>query len=75
MKLEDIEVGQTVVDEFGNEYVVEIVDYDDYDSLPVSLRCTKFVKWVAVQERCVMFRRVGDCFWIYESKKDAKKMV
>ena len=29
MKLEDIEVGQTVVDKFGNEYVVEIVEIDE----------------------------------------------
>ncbi len=28
MKVEDIRVGQTVVDNFGNEYVVEIVNYD-----------------------------------------------
>ena len=70
MKLEDIEVGQTVVDKFGNEYVVEIVDYD---SMPVSLRCTKFVKWVVVQKHGVMFRYVDDCFWIYKSEKVAKK--
>ena len=70
MKLEDIEVGQTVVDEFGNEYVVEIVNYD---SMPVYLRCTKFVKWVAVQKHGVMFGHVDDYFWIYKSKKVAKK--
>ena len=28
MKLADIEVGQTVVDKVGNEYVVEIVSND-----------------------------------------------
>lgn len=72
MKLEDIKVGQTVVDKFGNEYVVEIVDYDD-DLMPVWLRCTKFVEWVVVQERGVMFRYVGDCFWIYKSENVAKK--
>lgn len=70
MKLEDIEVGQTVVDKFGNEYVVEIVSYD---LMPVYLRCTKFVKSVVVQQHGVMFEYVDDYFWIYESKKDAKK--
>ena len=86
MKLEDIEVGQTVVDKFGNEYVVEIVSNDwmpvyngyvveivRYDWRPVYLRCTKFVKYVAVQKHGVMFGRVDDCFWIYKSEKVAKK--
>lgn len=71
MTLEEIKVGQTVVDNFGNEYVVEIVNYDDW--MPVWLRCTKFVELAVVQERGVMFRCVGDCFWIYKSKKVAKK--
>ena len=71
MKVEDIEVGQTVVDKFGNEYVVEIVNYDDW--MPVYLKCTKIVKWVVVQKHGVMFRYVDDCFWIYKSEKVAKK--
>ena len=70
MKLEDIEVGQTVVDKFGNEYVVEIVSYD---LMPVYLRLTKFVKRVVVQKHGLMFERVDDHFWIYKSKKVAKK--
>ena len=70
MKLADIEVGQTVVDEFGNEFVVEIVDYS---SIPVYLRCTKFVKCVTVQIHGVMYEGVDDYFWIYKSKKVAKK--
>ena len=71
MKVEDIEVGQTVVDKFGNEYVVEIVDNDD--SMPVWLRCTKFVECVIVQKHGVMFERVDDYFWIYKSENVAKK--
>ena len=72
MKLEDIEVGQTVVDKFGNEFVVEIVDNDD--SMPVYLRCTKTVNRVVVQKHGVMFECVvDDYFWIYKSKKAAKK--
>ena len=71
MKLEDIEVGQIVVDKFGNEYVVEIVNYDDW--MPVYLRLTKFVKRVVVQKHGLMFECVDDYFWIYKSKKVAKK--
>ena len=70
MKLEDIEVGQTVVDKFGNEYVVEIVSHG---WMLVWLRCTKFVEWVVVQKHGVMFRYVDDCFWIYKSENVAKK--
>ncbi len=71
MKVEDIKIGQTVVDNFGNEYVVEIVDCDD--SMPVYLRCTKIVKHVVVQKHGVMFERVDDYFWIYKSENVAKK--
>ena len=70
MNLADIEVGQTVVDKFGNEYVVEIVSYD---LMPVYLRLTKFVKRVVVQKHGMMFEFVGDCSWIYKSKKVAKE--
>ena len=71
MKVEDIKIGQTVVDKFGNEYVVEIVDCDD--SMPVYLRCTKIVKYVVVQKHGVMFECVDDYFWIYKSENVAKK--
>ena len=70
MKLADIEVGQTVVDKVGNEYVVEIVSND---WMPVYLRLTKFVNRVVVQKHGVMFECVDDYFWIYKSKKFAKK--
>ena len=70
MKVEDIRVGQTVVDKFGNEYVVEIVSRD---LRPVFLRLTKLVKRVVVQTHGVVFECVDDYFWIYKSKKVAKK--
>lgn len=70
MNLADIEVGQTVVDEFGNEFVVEIVSNG---WMPVSLRCTKIVKCVAVQRHGVMFEYVDDYFWIFKSKEVAKE--
>ena len=40
MKLEDARIGMTVVDKFGNEYVV--IGLDDSE-MPVKLKCTKFV--------------------------------
>lgn len=70
MKVEDIKIGQTVVDKFGNEYVVEIVDNS---LMPVYLRLTKFVKRVVVQKHGVMFECVDDYFWIYKSENVAKK--
>ena len=70
MNLADIEAGQTVVDEFGNEFVVEIVSNG---WMPVSLRCTKIVKRVTVQKHGVMYECVDDYFWIFKSKKFAKK--
>ena len=71
MNLADIKAGQTVVDNFGNEYVVEVVDRDN--SMPVHLRCTKFVECAVIQKRGVMFRYAGDSFWIYKSENVAKK--
>ena len=70
MKLEDIEVGQTVVDKFGNEYVV--LDLDSTE-MPVYLKCTKIVKCVTVQKHGVMFECLDDYFWIFKSIKFAKK--
>ena len=70
MKLADIEVGQTVVDEFGNEFVVETVSNG---WMPVYLKCTKIVKCVTVQKHGVMFECLDDYFWIFKSMKFAKK--
>lgn len=72
MKLKDIEVGMAVVDKFNNEYVIEIVGSG---LMPILLRCTKFVKCIGVQENDVMFDDVDKSFWIYKSKKAAKKIV
>ena len=71
MKVKDIRVGQTVVDKFGNEYVVEIIDNSFL--VPVYLRPTKIVKRVVDRQHGVMFECVDDCFWIYRSEKVAKK--
>lgn len=70
MKLKDIEVDMTVVDKFGNEYIVEQINGG---LMPILLKCTKFVKCIGVQENDVMFDDVDKSFWIYKSKKAAKK--
>lgn len=70
MKLKDIEVGMTVVDKFGNEYIVEQINGC---FMPILLKCTKFVKCIGVQENNVMFDCVGQSFWIYKSFKKARK--
>lgn len=70
MKLKEIEVGMTVIDKFDNEYIIEIVGSG---LMPILLRCTKFVKCIGVQENDVMFDDVDKSFWIYKSKKAAKK--
>ena len=72
MKLEDVKVGQTVVDQFGNEYVVDFVGSGG-DSMPIHLRLTKFVKRATVQRHGVVFDDVDDSYWIYTTAKDAKK--
>ena len=70
MKLKNAQGGQTVVDKLGNEYVVEIVDSG---LLPLKLKCTKFVECIGVQEYGVMLCAVDQSWWIYKSKKAAKK--
>ena len=70
MKLKDIAVGMKVVDKFDNEYIVEVVNSG---LMPVLLKCTKFVKCIGVQENDVMFDDVDKSYWIYKSKKAAKK--
>ena len=70
MKLKEIEGGMTVVDKFDNEYIVEIVEKG---LMPILLKCTKFVKSIGVQKYDVMFDDVDESFWIYRSKKAAKK--
>ena len=70
MKLKDIKVGQVVVDKFGNEYKVLFVCADG-DDMPVELECIKFSEKVNVDDTFT-FNRIGQCFWIYKSKKIAK---
>ena len=70
MKLKDIKIGQIVVDKLGNEYKVLFVCADG-DDVPVELECIKFSKKVNVDDTFAS-NHIGQCFWIYKSKKIAK---
>lgn len=73
MKLKDIEIGMQVIDKFGNEYIVKEIDNDDI-SMPVNLECIKFIEPIFVQKiDDIKFDGKGQIFWIYKSKKVAKK--
>lgn len=71
MKLGDFKTGQIVVDQYGNEYKVVTVDYDDKYS-PVELVCTKFVTNSRV-DYVFEFKCVGDKFWISGLNDDYDK--
>lgn len=43
MKLEDVKIGQIVVDKFGNEYEITYVDYNNKVT-PVEMVCIKFIE-------------------------------
>ena len=72
MKLEDVRIGMTVVDKFGNEYVVEAIDEDD-ESMPVCLKLIKFACVIVVQTfgDVIRFNNNDQCYWIYESIEKA----
>lgn len=70
MKLEDVKIGQIVIDKYGNEYVVEIAD--NHKLRPVLLKCIKFLNIVRVQKiGDIKFHNVNDSFWIYKSAEVA----
>nr|DAR90855.1 MAG TPA: hypothetical protein [Caudoviricetes sp.] len=69
MKLENVRVGQIVVDKHGNEYEVCEVGRG---IMPIALRCFKFVKRVNVQADDVGFKHIDQKMWIYRSKKIAQ---
>lgn len=71
MKLKDIKAGQIVTDKLGNEYKVLFVAADG-DDMPVELECIKFSEEISV-DGIFTFRRIGQCFWIYKSKKSCQK--
>ena len=70
MKLKEIKVGQIVADKYNNEYKVLFVCADG-DDMPVELECIKFSEEISADDTFT-FNRIGQCFWIYKSKKIAK---
>lgn len=68
MKLKDAEIGMIVVDKVGNEYA--ICDIDNVRNIAY-LMCIKFVKSVRINN-ILLFRMIGDGFWIADSPKDGK---
>lgn len=72
MKLKDIKVAMTVVDKYGNKYIVKEVDRDDR-VMPVMLKCIKFVKSIPIQTvGNVNTECKGESFHIYKSGKVAR---
>lgn len=70
MKLKNVKIGQIVIDKYGNEYVVEIVD--NHPTKPVLLKCIKFLNIVRAQKiGDVKFHNVNDIYWIYKSAEVA----
>lgn len=82
MKLEDIEVGQTVVDKFGNEYKVVdklgneyiITAFDKPNYHPVKLKCTKF-KRECIVDVAIVFTDVDDEWWIIDDEVAHKEFA
>lgn len=62
MKLKNVEVGQIVVDQSGNEYKVTAIDRNNNRS-PVELVCTKFVVDSSA-DFVFKFNKVGKKLWI-----------
>lgn len=76
MKLKDIKVGMEVVDKYGNEYIVTEVDESksaDDVMMPVRLKSIKILRNIAVSKFDVTFNCVGQVYWIYKSKKIARR--
>ena len=72
MKLKEIEIGMKVVDQLGNEYIVE--EFSNNKTMPISVKCTKFVESILVQKAGdVSFHKEGQSFYIYKSFKKARK--
>lgn len=72
MKLKDIKVGMTVVDKYGNKYIVKEVDRDDR-IMPVMLECVEFVKSIPIRTvGNVNTGLKGESFYIYKSGKVAR---
>lgn len=76
MKLKDIKVDMEVVDKYGNKYIVTEVDEtksSDSRMMPVRLKSVEIVRNVSVSKFDVTFSCAGQVYWIYKSKKRARR--
>lgn len=71
MKLNDAHINMTVIDKFGNEYV--IIHLDDSE-MPVKLKCTKFVAECIVDDT-TKFVAEDDEWWIVDSEENYKEFA
>lgn len=71
MKLEDVRMNMTVVDKFGNEYVVNGLDNSE---MPVKLKCTKFVAECVIDDT-TKFVAEDDEWWIVDSEEKYKEFA
>nr|DAJ41880.1 MAG TPA: hypothetical protein [Ackermannviridae sp.] len=74
MKFKDVKIGQIVIDKHGNEYKVHNIEYNigDDNCTPVALLCIKHVKDISIFNH-ICFTTIGQVFWIYKSKKMARR--
>lgn len=71
MKLNDAHIGMTVIDKFGNEYVIIALANDE---MPVKLKCTKFVAECIIDDT-TKFLDCGDEWWIVDSEENYKEFT
>ena len=86
MKLKDVKVGMIVVDKYDNKYIVTevVTEVNETESsgnraMPVRLKSVEIVRNVHVSQLKfdviidVTFSCAGQVYWIYKSKKHAKR--
>ena len=71
MKYKDAHINMTVMDKFGNEYVIIALTNDE---MPVKLKCTKFVAECIVGDT-TKFLDCGDEWWIVDSEENYKEFT
>lgn len=75
MNLNDVREDMLVVDRYGNEYRVHVIDRSEDDrGMPIKLECIKYVKPIRVDDD-FCFSEVGQRLWIYKSKGAARKYL
>ena len=79
MELKELSIRQELVDNYGNEYVVEEIDDSKsrFNVMPVRVKCTKFLWSVPIQNGfgkydITKIGKIGERFWIFESEDIAK---